>query len=105
MDLVNESTTSWLSVDFLDKSGVAATPTSASYSIWNKTTDASILASTSLGGLSSSMDIEITAAQNALSSRLNEREIHRVTVVSGYSDGSQLTAAYEYAVLNLSFGD
>jgi hypothetical protein len=100
MDTVNEGTTAYLSVQFLDKAGSAAAPSSVSYRIDCLTTGTAVLAPTSATP-GSTVELTITATQNAiLGGRPFERR--RVTVEAGYGAGDGVKSQFDYLVRNLS---
>lgn len=104
MDQVNELSTSYTTVTFYDQNGNLATPDSATYTIFNVSTGQQVLPTTVITGLASSVTLTVTAVQNTLSDRTNAQEIRRIQVISHYG-ASQLDSAYEYAVVNLTYGD
>ena len=100
---VNEKTSAYLTVAFLDKAGVAAIPASVTYRIDCLTTGTAILADTSLTP-ASSIEIAITPAQNAILSDGNASETKRITVKASYGVSDGVNAQYDYTVTNLSPG-
>lgn len=101
MKNVNEGTTSFLTVTFLNKNGVAETPSSASYSI--KTEDGvAIRAETAIGGLAGTVELTLTSVDNRIVNSLKQNEIHVVTIVGVYGSSSdKVTSEYRYQVNNL----
>lgn len=103
MDYVNENTTSWISVQFFDRAGTTPTaPASLQYRIDCSTTGNSILPLTSLSP-AASVDVPITASQNAMQNPANAMEVRRVTFVAQNVDGSTATFEYVYILINLRF--
>lgn len=101
---VNERSAFPLRVSFLDEDGVAVVPTSASYRIDDQKNRTNILPLTSLGSLSSAMDIWITSDQNFIIRSRSVYEIRTVTVSYVYESDNGPTAVnskYEYKLVNL----
>ncbi len=101
--IVNEKTTIWVTVAFQDRTGVATTPSSATYRIDCLTSGAAILASTAVSGLSSSTEIEVTSAQNAIQVSANPEEFRRMTVTANYGTGDVMVEEFDWIVKNLPF--
>ncbi len=100
MDTVNEGTTAYLSVSFLDKLGAPVAPSSVAWRIDCLTTGTAVLASTPATP-GTVVELVITPAHNAiLGSRPFERR--RVTVEAGYGAGDGIKSQFDYLVRNLS---
>lgn len=97
---VNERTTLVLTLSFKDEDGVAVVPATATYRIDDVLTETAILAATPLTGLASSIEVEITSAQNALISGVALEE-RIVTVEFTYGAGRRGTSEYRYNVRGL----
>ena len=102
METVNERTTSIITVAFFDEDEAAVTPSAASYKIDDIGSSTAILASTAIGALDTTVDLTITAAQNAILSETNLYESRKVTVTWTYGGGKQGTNEYIYRIKNLS---
>lgn len=100
MDIVNEGTTGYLTVSFYDKTGALSSPTAVSYRIDCLSSSTEIVGDTSVSP-ASSVEIQLTAANNAIVSGL-PRERRRVTVTGTYSGDQAVTHQYDYEVRNLS---
>lgn len=101
---VNERATFVVRVSFLDEDSVAVTPTAATYRVDDEASRTSLVPVTSLGGLSTSVDIWITSDQNRIVRSRKPFEIRTVTVEYDYdSDNGPAhgTAQYKYKLLNL----
>jgi len=98
---VNEQSSITITVSFTDEDGAPVTPDAATYRIDDKESRTEILDTTSFPSLSSSVDLEITSAQNAIIRERNQSEIRRVTVEYDYGSGKHGTAEYRYRVINL----
>jgi hypothetical protein len=100
---VSEETTSVLSIAFFAEDDTAVIPTAVSYSIIDAASSTSIVALTSLTGpFSTTLDIEITAAQNAILNTLHTFEMRVVTIEFDYSGSKHSNNEYRYMVKNLS---
>lgn len=99
---VNEATTAYLTVTFLDKDGAQAAPSSVSYRIDCLTTGAAVRASTPVTPAASQVEITLDATDNAMQSTGNLTERRRVTVTASYGVGDQVQEQYDYLVKNLS---
>jgi hypothetical protein len=101
LEEVNEGTTSYLTVSFLDKSGAAAAPASARCRIDCLTSGQVIRAWTALTP-GTSIEITITAAENALNNDASEYETRLVTTEGTYSSTEKVTDEYQYRLINLT---
>lgn len=100
MDRVNEGTTAYLTVSFLDKAGAASAPSAVSYRIDCLTSGAQIKDDTSASA-SASVEITLSAADNALQSQARARERRRVTVTGTYGAADAVVDQYDYEIVNL----
>lgn len=102
LENVNERSTAYLSVAFLDRYGNAALPTAVTWRIdclssqeevraWTAATPAAVA------------ELVITAEDNAIRADENPQERRRVTVVATYgaTPADQCSAEYVYSVRNL----
>ena len=101
LDEVNERSTSVVTVAFTDEDGVAVTPTSASYRIDDKQRRVVILDTTNIGSLSTSVEIEITPAQNYIIRPRSQYEIRTLTVHYEWGSGKAANSEFRYKLLNL----
>jgi hypothetical protein len=97
---VNEDTTAYLTVAFLDKDGAQEAPSSLTYRIDCLTNGQEVKGDTALtpGG---SVEITLSAADNAIISQTNGVETRVVTVEASYGASDGLKAEYKYNVRNL----
>lgn len=79
----NEKSTRIVTVAFFDDANSAVVPTSATYRIDDVKTNAAIVAVTAIAGLSFTVDIVVTSAQNAMVSAKSSEQ-HRMTVEFDY---------------------
>lgn len=102
LDSFNERSTVLITVTFTDDNGDPVTPSSATYRVDDRASRTAILAATSIGSLSTSVDLTITSEQNAIVRPRKAFEVRTVTVEFDY-DGSTKhgTAQYEYKLVNL----
>ena len=98
--IVAEGTTSYLTAIFKDKDGVLAVPTSISYEIEDKETGTPILAATAVAPLADTVEVTISAAQNAMVGT-GDLEDHLITFTAGYGGGEQVTNEYVLTIKNL----
>lgn len=98
---INEKTTLLVTCAFYDEDGIAATPTAATYRIHDRATGTSIKAVTSLTGLSTTKQIEVTSAENAMVSAGASSEEHVLTLEWDYGSGRHGTDEYRFIVRNL----
>ncbi len=100
MDIINEGTTCYLNVSFLDKTGAAAMPSTVAYRIDCLSTGTSVRATTSVTP-GTTVEIVLSAADNAILANL-PFERRRVTVEATYSGSQAVKNQYDYQVRNLS---
>lgn len=101
MQIVNEGTTAYLTASFTDKAGAAAAPSTLAYSLHCLTTGAILRNDVALTP-GNSVEITLSAVDNAIQTSSNRRETKRVTVKAGYGAGEAVNAQYDYQVANLS---
>ena len=108
VSVINEGSTAYLTVSFLDRHGNAETPISISYRVDCRTTGQQMLGDTSVSP-DDSVLLTIRPAANAINDDENEAERRVVTVTAVYAvDGSNNptdadTREFEYEVRNLEF--
>lgn len=100
VDVVKERTTAYLTVAFRDKAGAAAAPATVVYSVYDMTTGTEVRAETELTP-AASIEIVLSAADNAIVGTGNARERRRVTVKATYAADDELHDQFEYYVQNL----
>lgn len=101
LEIVNEGSTAYLTVAFTDKNGAAAAPTTVTYRIDCLTNGTEVKDDTSLSP-GTSVEITITATENAIISQSNALEKRVVTVIGSYGTGDAVKNEYQYWVKNLS---
>ena len=102
MDTVNKKTTYFVNITFKDEDGVEVTPTAAWYNLYCETNQSAILGDTSITGLSTSVDVVVTATQNDIITSTNKSEQKLMTVRFTYDGGQyQGTNEYRWVVQNL----
>ena len=97
---INENSTSWLELSFFDKVGLPESPVSISYRIDCLTNGAEVRADTALAA-GSSVEVELTTADNAIITQTNKEEHRRVTVTASYGSGQAHIERFDYMVQNL----
>ena len=98
--IVNENSTSYVTVVPKDKDGVAATPATLKYQIDCVTTGTNMKAETALTP-GTSVEITITPTENAINDQNNSHEERVVTVTAGYGASDQVIEEFDYLVINL----
>ena len=98
---INEKTTLLVTAAFFDEDGIAATPSAATYRIHDRGTGTVIKAVTALTGLSTTKQIEITSAENAMVVAGAATEEHVLTLEWDYGAGRHGTDEYRWLVRNL----
>lgn len=104
MNIVNKSSTSYVTISLKDKAGAAAAPTAITYRIDCLTTGFNVRPWTAVAP-AASVEITLTADDNAIVEESNQRERRRITVVAAYGAGGddQIVDEYDYEVRNLKF--
>jgi len=97
----NEGTAILLDLTHLDKDGALDTPTAVSYRIDDLTSVKEVLDWTSINTPSSTNTITITAAQNAINSRSQEKELRQVTVNATDSTGTVVQDIFIYTLIRI----
>lgn len=97
---INDRTTLVLTLTFRDEDDALVVPTAATYRVDDVLTGTTVKAKTSLTGLASSMELEITSAMNAAigEQTLQERV---VTIEFDYGTARHGSDEYRYYVKNL----
>jgi len=102
LENVNDGSTCWLTITFLDQDGVAASPSSATYRIDDPDTGVEIVDDTAITPISSEVELEISPESNTVRSESNVRERRRVTVKATFGSGDKFNKTYTYNVVNLT---
>ena len=100
---VNDKSTAWLTVSLSDRYGNPSPPSSVVYRIDCLSTGQNILAATTVMSPGASFDIQILAAYDAIINSANSEEIKRLTITAIYGSNDQLTAQYDWIVVNLPY--
>ena len=98
---VNERTTQVITVAFNDKNGDTVNPSAATYRLDDKQRRVVIVDTTSIGSLATSVDIEITPAQNYIIRPRSVYEIRTLTVHYEWGSGRAANSEYRYKLMNL----
>lgn len=101
-DIVNEGSIAYLTAKFYDKDDKLDAPSSITYRIDCLTNDQEILGDTPIGSPASTVEITITATQNAIITQSNDFERRLVTVKATYGTGNAVNEEFEYYVKNLA---
>ncbi len=101
VSVVNEGSSSTLTITFRDKDGVEFAPSSATYQVNDEKIQAVMLPETALPA-GSSVEVEMTPAINTIVNDCNPTETRVVTIRATYGS-EKLTEEYKYKVKNLRF--
>jgi hypothetical protein len=99
--MINEGSTGYIAISFFDQVGAAANPTSVEYRVDCLSTARQILDWTTITP-ATSVEIQLTPAQNAILNPANSVEKKLVTVRAQYGAGEAQTDQFEYVVRNLA---
>lgn len=94
MDQVNDQSTAYLTANFKDKDGAAATPTGVTYQV--RKPGAIVRAFTAVSA-ASSVTITLTPSDNTLAAGI-DTETREVTVIAEYGASDQVVDHYVYEV-------
>lgn len=101
LEKINEGTTGYLTINFKDKDGALEAPASATYRIDCLTNSQEIKTDTDITPIASSVEIELTATDNAIIDQAKPYEKRLVTVKASYGADDKINEEYEYNVINL----
>lgn len=101
MEKVNEGTTSYLTVTFKDKAGVAQTPASATWEVIDLLSGTVKLSPTAITP-AGTVELTVPASVNSIVDDANPEEVRRVIVKATYAADDKVNSQYDYAVVNLS---
>lgn len=100
MDIVNEKSSSYVTVDFTDQTGAAAIPAAITYSTKCKTTGIAIKTNIAVTP-ASSITIKLDALDNAIQTTTNQSEDKLLTVHATYGASDECNDEYVWRVKNL----
>ncbi len=100
---LNESSAAVLAISFVDETDTPTTPTTLEYRIDCESNDQEILDWTEVVGLSTTVEVPITASQNAIITDANLTEVKVVTIRVDYGLDTQYVDDFRYTVQNLKF--
>lgn len=101
----NEGTTVFLETTHLNKDKVLSAPTTLQYRIDDITNNRQVLDFTTVTTPGSTNTIEITAAQNALNGRGDQKELRQITVKATDSAGSIAQDVFFYTLIRIFNGE
>ena len=99
---VNEKTTAYLTVIFLDKSGNQEPPSSATWQVHDVESGEQMKAETPIDPIAAQVELTIPASVNAIVNAAKASERRRVTIKAVYGSDDGLNDQWEYSVKNLS---
>lgn len=100
LEVVNEGSTAYLTVTFLDKDGNQAAPTSITYRIDCLTTGTQVKGDTVVTP-AAQVEITLGADDNAIQDQTNENEERLVTIEASYGASDGVKDSYRYILRNL----
>ncbi len=98
--MVNENSTSYLTVTFYDESSEPVTPDSITWKVHDKSTGTELQPATSVP-VGTSVELVISPTINRILNSIHKEETRVVTVETTYGSTQQFNADYEYSVKNL----
>lgn len=101
--MVNELSAATVTVNPLDETGTAVTPSSARYRLDDQVSQTEIIAWTDFSSLSTSMTISIPASAHVMVDPNLVEETKVLTVETDYSTDDAHVEEHEYVVTNLQF--
>lgn len=101
MDIVNERSSAYITVAFLDKNGAPAIPTSITYSTRCTSTGTAIKSNVTVTP-ASTIIITLDALDNAIQNTSNSSENKLLTVRSTYGTNDECNDEYAWSVKNLT---
>ena len=101
MDIVNERTSSYISMAFFDNTGAPAIPASVTYSTKCRSTGIAIKTNVSVAP-SANIVITLDALDNAIQTPANPTEIKALTIKASYGINDECNAEYVWQVQNLT---
>ena len=100
METINEGSTAYLTASFKDKDGTLDAPSAVSYRIDCLTNDQEVRDDTAADA-GETVEITLTAADNAIIDSDRQTERRLVTVTATYGEDDALMEEYEYNLKNL----
>lgn len=101
MDIVNEKTTAYITVAFIDKTGAPAVPATITYSTKCKATGAEIKTNVAVPP-AASIEIILDALDSTIQNSTNKQEDKLLTVRASYGANDECNSDYTWRVKNLS---
>lgn len=100
---VKEQSVAYLTVNFYDKNGVLAAPTSATWQVHDVESGSVLQAEAAMLPIASSFELTLTSAINTLIKQVNKEETRRVTIKAVFGVGLNCNAEYDYEVRSLEW--
>lgn len=101
MAIVNEKSTSYITVSFFDRNNAPRAPSSLSYRIDDVMTRTPIRPLTVIENPGEVVEIVLSPDDNMIVTPHLSTEQHRVTIIATYGDDDQITDSYTFLVRNL----
>jgi hypothetical protein len=99
---VNEKQTSYITLTFKDEAGVAITPTSLTWTLYDLISGTSISSGT-VSTPTAVYTMEITPTMNAIINTKTAKEEHVLTISGPYQGTKAVTGDFHFNVVNLEF--
>jgi len=103
MEIINENSTSYLTVTLLDKDGDAAQPTSATYDLVDEISGTKIKDGVALVFVLGVKEITLDVDDAQIVAQTNKQETRKVTIHAIYGADDELHEDYRYVVKNLTW--
>jgi hypothetical protein len=103
MKTIEEGKTSYIELNYYDRTRLPMTPTGIRYRIDDLSSGAQIAGWANVSSPSATSVITITAAQNYMHSSSNTTEIRVVTIEATFTGSIIVTKEVRYSLLNLHF--
>ena len=102
LTIINEETTSYLTVTFLDKNGTPAAPASATWEAIDVESGTVLKTATAITPIAASVEITIEPSVNVMVNEAKHQELRRIIVKALYGASDKVNDQYDYLVKNLS---
>lgn len=101
LPVIPEGTTSYLSVTFKNKSGVATAPSSATWQAIDLDTGTSMKSSTAITPIADTVEVTIPPSVNAIHDESRKMETRRIIVIGVYGADDAVVGTFDYNLRNV----
>lgn len=102
LDVVDEKTTAYLTVQFKDKDGNLQNPVTSAYKVHDEDTGTELVSTTVLSPTGGEVEIILAGVAVKMHDETKPKETHVVTINATYAGGQELNADFRFRVKNLS---